>query len=415
MKLTTKISHYYLLTVCTMFVIFGFFLYHLIRYEIIDDIDDQLYLRKAEISGNIPEIIAMANIGSRLHVSPVDKVKTGKTQIIDTAIFNDIEGEYVPFRQLTFYETIGHTSYKIVLRQSLLESEDLANSIILVLVIVFAFFAGFTIFLNLIITRRVFLPFFSTINTLRDYEVKSNKKLSLPYSDVDEFNLLNLSIEGMSRRIYDDFRNIKEFTENASHELQTPLAITISKLESLLDSNKLKQEQVELIQSALQSSNRLSRLNRGLLLLTRIEGGKYTERQNVDIRNEIESQIHQCQELLDMKGITVKRNLDHDLHIRMNPSLAVVLISTLVNNAVVHNIKKGMIAVQTLEKGIVIENSGNPLIIDPDQLFERFKKVNQTSGSMGLGLAIAKKICDLSDFQIKYENIESIHRISISF
>jgi signal transduction histidine kinase len=415
MKLQTRTAQYYLIAAGITFITCGILSYFLLRREITRDVDERLYLRKSEIEAQIPGIATLGSIGSSLLVTIRGDAGPFIETLSDTMLYDTAECEKVPFRKLTYYSTINDTTYRITLLQSLIESEDLANSIILALAIVFGMFAAFSVGINILINRRVFKPFYQTLDLLTVYDVKTQKSIFPPKTAISEFQSLNTIIEKMTGKIHADFHNIKEFTENASHELQTPLAINISKLESLLDSKRLSQDQIRLIQDALQSSNRMARLNKGLLLLTRIESGRFSDVEYIDLRSEIGMQIEHYRELLDMKDIAVRTALGNKLTVKIHPSLATVLISTLFNNAIVHNIESGYIHISATPGCLTIENSGNPLPFSADQMFERFKKGTQTSSSMGLGLSIARKICDISGFLISYESVKSIHRISIRF
>ena len=416
MKLQTVVTRYYLVAAIVTFAVCGILFYLLLRREITHDIDERLFLRKSQIDKMIPKIANIGSIGSSLEITKKGtNEETHPVSLTDTSLFDSTENEYLPFRQLTYSTEQDGAVYRIKLRQSLIESDDMTESILLSLFIVFSLFTGFSIGITLIINKRVFRPFYHTLELLKSYDVKTQKIFSPPETAVEEFQSLHRVLEKMTRQIDSDFKNIQEFTGNAAHELQTPLAIIISKLESLLEVSYLQQNETELIRAALRSANRLARLNKGLLLLTRIESGRFSDVQLVNFRSEIESQVDQCRELIEMKGISIRKSLDDEPEVKMNPSLATVLVSTLINNAIVHNIENGYINISTNRLIFTIENSGKPLFVDSEQLFERFKKGNQASETLGLGLAIAKKICEENGFTINYNAIESTHRISIRF
>jgi len=130
---------------------------------------------------------------------------------------------------------------------------------------------------NYIISRRLWLPFYETIKKINSYDIKNKTLITFPETNIAEFGKLNAVLSSMSQKIREDFFNLKEFTENASHEIQTPLAIIKSKIELLVQSENLSENQVELIQTIDQSVTRLSKLNSGLLLITKIENNQYAE------------------------------------------------------------------------------------------------------------------------------------------
>jgi signal transduction histidine kinase len=270
--------------------------------------------------------------------------------------------------------------------------------------------------LNVLLLRRIWHPFYDTLSKLQFFDSNSQTALPLSKSSIKEFNNLNGVIKKMTERIRRDFSNLKEFTENASHELQTPLAIISSKLENILDnSDHLPIRHVKCIKEVHNTINRLTQLNRGLLLLTRIEGGRFSNREQVSIRAEIEAQLDQFEELIALKKISLQTSFNSQLSVFIHPSLTTVLVSTLLTNAILHNFENGSIKVEISGPVLLIENTGARLNVTTESLFERFKKGNQASSSIGLGLSIAKKICDKHKFDLSYKNVDTLHSISVTF
>jgi len=415
MRLQTKVAWYYLLAAAFSFVACGTLSFYLIRHAITQDIDEHLLFRKTEISTMIPQIANIGSIGNSLVITKKDGAPSSGTIVSDTVLFDKTEGERLPFRQLVYDSLVNGALYHIIIRKSLIESEDLIDGILLAFSVVFGLFAIISLLINTIINKRLLKPFYRTLDLMNGFDLKTHEAFLLPKTSTTEFQSLNRILEKMTRKISDDYKNIREFTENASHEMQTPLAIIISRLESLLEGQVLRQDGIEPVRTALHSANRLARMNKGLLLLTRIECGTFSEVQSMNFLAEVESQLELCRELIEMKGITVQKSCEVEPEVKMNAALATVLVSTLINNAIVHNIENGFIRIATCRSYFTVENSGRPLTVEPVQLFERFKKNNQTSETLGLGLAIAKKICEENGFIISYDAIDDKHRISIRF
>lgn len=88
----------------------------------------------------------------------------------------------------------------------------------------------------------------------------------------------------MTDKIYNDYVNMKEFTENAAHEMQTPIAVVLSKLELLLQDTNLKEEQEQSILQSTKALGQSSKLNKNLLLLAKIENNQFetTEESNLE-------------------------------------------------------------------------------------------------------------------------------------
>jgi signal transduction histidine kinase len=228
-----------------------------------------------------------------------------------------------------------------------------------------------------------------------------------------EFKELGMSIEKMTDKIYKDFIRQKEFNENTSHELQTPVAIIRNKLELLIQSKNLREEDMEIIESVFDAVKRLSLLNKGLLLISKIENRQFTEIQKVNIINLIEECIQNYQFQIQEKNIVLDNQFTTDFAIESNPILMEILINNLLSNAIKHNFDKGYIHIKITNGFLVIENSGKKLNVETDTIFERFKKDSDSEQSIGLGLAIVKKICLLLDYKIKYYNKEEVHRMEV--
>jgi signal transduction histidine kinase len=243
--------------------------------------------------------------------------------------------------------------------------------------------------------------------------VNDGKALDLQRQDIFEFNELNKELVKMTDKITRDYKSLKEFTENASHEIQTPLAMINSRVESLIQEKDFKQHQMGWIQDIHESTLRLSKLNHALLLLSKIDNGQFYEHEDIEIGKLLVSKLMAFDEIFNLKDLAVEYHKTSDLTIEMNNTLADILITNLINNAIKHNFKGGKIHVTVSEDQFTIRNTGEPLSVDPETLFERFKKQNQSSGSLGLGLAIVKKICELYNMQIKYTFSGEFHSMTI--
>jgi signal transduction histidine kinase len=210
-----------------------------------------------------------------------------------------------------------------------------------------------------------------------------------------------------------DYKNLKEFSENASHEMQTPLAVAKGKLELMLQSKTLDEEQLSLINSAYESINHLSKMSRSLSLLTKIDNNEFTDLKEINLSEKLNNSIYDFNELLSLKSINIEHNIEPNIIIKSDPVLLQVLITNLFQNAIRHNIHKGQISVVLKKDHLEISNTGKPLKADTESMFKRFKKDNQSGETIGLGLAIVQKICTVNNFVIsyKYENERHILRV----
>lgn len=337
----------------------------------------------------------------------------------DTLIFHAIKGvdgaeEYEKYRQLTSYETLQGKRYKIVTRNSLVRNQDFVSIITLsTIIIILLLLTGLWI-LNTQITKNIWMPFYLNLDRLKNFSIQDQNPIQLEVSNVDEFKELNSSIRNLTKKLQSDFNNLKEFSENASHEMQTPLAIMQSKIELLLQSTNLTIEQSKELQSIYQAGNRLSKLNKTLLLLAKVENQQFSTKENISLKKLIENQLENYEDFIINKNLKINTNLSND-NITTNTILADILISNLLSNAIKHNIQNGTINITYIRDILIFSNSGNSLEQDPENLFNRFKKASTLKDSLGLGLAIVKKICEVNGWQISYSYEKNTHQISVRF
>ncbi len=417
MKLLTKTSIYYLIFSALLFSAGGFLFYNRLREVIDEDYTENLYLEKDVInkfindSGKIP--FQQMYIGDNVTFLKTDI--TVAEHLKDTTIYNSLEDEMLLTRQLVFPVLLTGQKYKVVIGKSLFESEDLVESIAYPFILS-AFFTMVILFIfTWILQKQMWKPFYSTLNELNHFDAKQNYSLSLPAAKTLEFRMLNGEIEKMTGKIRNDYKNLKEFTENASHEMQTPLAIIRSKMELLIQSEELSKAQTESIFDMFTSLTRLSKLNQSLLLLSKIENGQFGDNEMVDVKKILNDKLGLFDEMINFRKISVEKQINFSPLVKINLQLADILFGNLLNNAIKHNIYSGKIIIELNKDSVLISNSGIKPLKDPEKMFERFSKESTSGDSAGLGLAISKKICDANGFKITYKFTDNLHKISILF
>jgi signal transduction histidine kinase len=357
-----------------------------------------------------------------LPIFEVDDYKS-KTPVKDTLYFKDtliyqvVSGveKYELYRQLTSVENLQNRTYRIVTRTSLVRNQDYILIITISVGIVVLLLMITVYFVNTHVMRKAWLPFNKNLQIVKNFSVEDNKPIELEKSGIDEFEELNDSLSRLTDKIISDFNNLKEFTENASHEMQTPLAIMQSKSEMLLQSDNLDSDHIEHIRAIYTSVQRLSKLNKTLLLLSKIENNQFTEKETIDVNKSVEKQLEIFEDFIENKELELVMNTAMDVTIEANPLLFDMVISNLISNAIKHNVKGGNITISTTKLFISVSNSGPPPTLDSSSLFERFKKESASSNSFGLGLAIVKKVCDNYNWKITHSFAEDQHNISIYF
>jgi signal transduction histidine kinase len=334
---------------------------------------------------------------------------------IDTTLYDSEEKEYDSYRILEFTEKIKSRIYEFHISESLIETEDIVRDIIFSMLAVFVVLIVILIIFNYFSSKRIFRPFHKTLQNLENFDISRNIKLETANSNIAEFNKLNESLKHLSEKMLRDFSLQKEFSENASHEMQTPLAIIKSKLELLIQAENLTETQMMLIQDIYDTLNRLSRINQALLLIAKIENKQYPVKEDMDIAAIIQKHLHNFEELIAEKRIETKINLQPSHRININPLLADILFTNLLSNAIKHNVENGKLAITQTDHYITIESTGSTLDFNPEFMFDRFKKDRQNSDSIGLGLSIVKKIVDSSGMRIEYTFEKNVHSFKLVF
>jgi signal transduction histidine kinase len=272
--------------------------------------------------------------------------------------------------------------------------------------------------LILFITNRYILnglwrPFYDTLNQLKAFNISDNKSLHLKHDKIEEFNELNQVVHTMSERAKNDYRHLKHFTENASHEMLTPLAVITAKLDTLIQDESLKPEQFEQINDIYSAASKLSRLNQSLLLLVKIENNLVDDAELLSLDGLISQKIRQFQELTTAKDIQVSENLA-EKHITASKYLMDILLNNLFSNVIRHNYQQGRLVIILTPEKLIFQNTGAEKPLNDENLFERFQKGSKSEGT-GLGLTIVKNICTLYHWDIRYSFVNGMHSFEIVF
>jgi len=284
-----------------------------------------------------------------------------------------------------------------------------------------------------LISKYILAPFKRTMRVIQSFDLKQKEAIRLPNTQTSEFRELNQFLRKMTDKAREDYQSLKEFTENASHELQTPTAVIRGKLDLLMESD-IRDEQAILIAEMQNALERLSRIHSSLTLLTKLENKEYEAKEPVCISNLMRETLDSFDELIQMKSITLESHVEKGVYIPLHLSLADLLITNLISNSIRHNAAagakggrdgeegsvggspgRGWIRVNLGREGLVVVNTGRQPQVPTQELFERFKKGNSGSDSIGIGLAIVRQICELSKFDIVYEYRDGMHLLAVSF
>jgi len=270
---------------------------------------------------------------------------------------------------------------------------------------------------RMITYRRIQLirkQLFQILETLEEFDVDEPRKVEFEESTFPIFNDLNKYLIELIDRVRKNYQANKQFTQNASHELQTPLAVIKGHVEILLQSPRIGEKEFQSLAAVLQNTNRLSKINSSLILLSKIEHQRFSDTIKVNFKNVVEEILNNFKDLISIQKIRVEKSYEGTFEIEMSETLAEILIANLMQNAIRHNVEEnGFIKIEINEKKFSIFNSGLPLNEKTDSLFKRFKRNSTVEESLGLGLSIVKRICEHSDLEIIYEVQEDIHQLVV--
>jgi len=306
----------------------------------------------------------------------------------------------------TAFENKGHY-YELKIINSLVEEGDFMEEFFLEALGLYLLLIAIIISINNVVLQRLWKPFYSFLNQLKNYRI--GKDFPGVKTKTQEFTDLQKAVNILLQHNIETYEQQKQFIGNASHELQTPLAIAMNKLELLTEQGNLQPGQAENIAETMNIIERLVRLNKSLLLLTKIENKQFLDNVMVSINEVIKQNINSLEDIAEYKNIKISVAETTELMIEMDFSLANVVVSNLLRNAIFHNKENGNVNIEISETGIQISNSGINTPINEQKLFSRFHKNENNTKGTGLGLAIVKAVCDLYAFSIFYHFKNGVH------
>jgi signal transduction histidine kinase len=413
MKLFTKYNRINLLTTIIIFILSATAFYFVIRYILINQVDNDLKIEEREIEtyvkehGVLPEPIPVKDQKISYALYDRDFKKRRFTT-------EHLEGEGDSFRVLQFGIVAKGTSYIATVAKSLEGTDDLTLSILLISLATIFVILVTSLVINRVLLKRLWQPFYSSLDILKNFRVDKKQPVNFPATQIDEFRFMDETIQKTANQAQQEYSLLKEFTENASHEMQTPLAIIRSKLDLLIQDENLSEEQSKTMQSAYSAIEKLSRLNQSLLLLAKIENNQYADTSSINLKDKITEKLAAFHELWQNQDISVTSSLE-DVKVKLNTELADILLNNLFSNATRHNYSNGFIHIDLKENELDISNSSREKELNSKQMFLRFFSQDKKNRYNGLGLSIIKQICDVSGFSVRYSFTEGQHHFIVSW
>ena len=335
-----------------------------------------------------------------------------KENFSDTVLIEN--GKYVLYRKLDFVLSQENKNFKISILEPQKRTDILITKlVIMILGLAFLFFL-ILFFVNRHSIKSTLKVFYKTIQKLEKFDINNNKDFKLDTASTFEIKKMNTVIQKMADSLKKDFESQREYVENVSHELQTPLAIINSKLDELIQSDNLSQIQIEQLAVILESTNRLSKINQALIFLTKIDNRLFTNESKFCLNTLVKKQLEMFKDVINEKEINLKTKFTQKLNIYMNIQLAETMISNLIRNSIIYNNKQKKVNIFIKNDSLIISNTGEKLTFPENKIFDRFKKSNLNTRSLGIGLSVVKSICNLYTFDIKYRN-NNMHTFTIKF
>lgn len=418
MKLFTKYNRINILTSILIFICGCIAFYFVLNYILIHQLDEILETERSEIvkyakqHNSLPEIINtndkqvyFAEIATPV---PHDIYSSQK-------MWNAHEQEEELMRKLLFGVTVKEKHFEVTALASQESREALLQLILVVASAMIAaiLLAGYII--NRIILKNLWKPFYNSIDEISKYNLHKQQSLHLTATGVDEFSLLNKSLSDMTARAEADYKILKEFTGNAAHEMQTPLAVISANAESLIQDESVLKLHHGSIFSIEDAVKRLSRLNQSLLLLTKIENRRFELNEKVDWDILVKKRLNELQDL------TASQSLSVNIHSTavstvFHQDLADILITNLLSNSIRYNVEAGTIDINLDSKGLTVKNTSILPAMDTTKIFNRFYRHPETKpDGNGLGLSIVKQICMLGGYSLNYQYENRQHIFLVSF
>ncbi len=411
MKLLTRIGLSQLWLSLFILVLTGWMLMIFLQDEVSSEIKEQLELQTTMVAGEIA--------AGKLVNFPMVEIDTNKavlnfpTVFRDTLIFDSLQQKAEGYYYLEETRVIKGKEYRIKVMTTHIGFDGYLEAVTYIFVTMAFLFIALGALMNYFISKKIWQPFLNNLQKLKLYSVSSQENLILDKSKITEFKEMNSVLQELASSARREYDALKEFTENVSHEIQTPLSIIQARLESVIQF-ELQPDVARFVIDAKQATHRLSKVNKGLLLLAKLENNAFLEKEVIDLENIILSKLREIEDLFTAKGLLI-RLVTKSSEIIANRFLAEIMISNMMSNMLAHSPSKSTCKVILKEQSLSFQNEGAPLNFPLSKLFTRFSRASDDYKGNGLGLSIVKQICTVNGWNIRYEFKAEKHIFHIRF
>ena len=422
MKLIYYIILRITLALTLILTVWAIFFYVTMIDEVNDEVDDALedYSETIIIRALAGEELPAKNNGSNnqyylTEVSEEYAESRDDIQYKDSMVYIVEKGETEPARILTtIFKNDEDRYYELTVSTPSIEKNDLRDAIQIWIIFLYVSLLLCIVIISVWVFYRNMRPLYVLLHWLDNYQTGKKNEPLKNKTRITEFRKLNDAAIRYAERTEQMFEQQKQFIGNASHEIQTPLAICRNRLEMLMEDESLSESQLEELMKTHQTLEYITKLNKSLLLLSKIDNGQFTDTRELNLNVLLGQYLEDYKEVYDYRNIKVDIAEHAEFRVTMNESLAVALLTNLLKNAFVHNIDEGHIRIVITSGSITFRNSGIDRPLDKEHIFERFYQGNKKEGSTGVGLAIADSIGRLQHLKIRYFFEQEEHCFEIS-
>lgn len=411
MKLLHRTTRDFLSATIIILLITGIGMYLLLQKEVTDEMNEQLAFQAALVgeqmaTGQSPgyPFAQFTKTTDPLTTPPIYG---------DTLLYDQVQHEKEDYHYLDIVKRIGGENYHVKVMTTYIGWSNYYEAIFYLLLAAIILLAASGVLINYFSNRKIWRPFFLNLENLKKYTVSSPTPLQLQSSPITEFKELQVALKDLTDRSHREYMALREFTENASHEIQTPLGIIQSKLDRLSQLD-VSEEMARYIVEAKSGVERLNKMNKSLLLLAKLDNKAFELKQSIPFQEIIQQQLQMMEDLFAAKHITINTRLAAAT-IVSDPYLCEVLVSNLFSNALRYSDQGGNLDITLQPHQLVMANTGEPLDFPPELLFDRFRKSSKNIQSTGLGLAIVQQICLVNGWEMSYKYEDGQHVFMMGF
>lgn len=421
MKLSYRIITHLSIALSLVLTLWAGLFYFTIIEEINDEMDDSLESYSEQILVRFlagEEVASKSNHSNNEYylamVTAEYAQKKPNVSYTDSMVYIPAKRETEPARILTtIFKDDDNNFYELSVLTPTIEKKDLKEAILYWVILLYITLLLLIILTSIYIYHRSNRPLYTLLAWMETYKVGGTNRPLENETDITEFRQLNEAAIRNMERAEEVFERQKQFIGNASHEMQTPLAVCRNRLENLMEDDTLTEIQLKELAKTHHTLAYMTKLNKSLLLLYKIDNDQFNNVSDIDVNSLVKQIMHDYEEVYAYMHITTNVKQTGIFHLQMNETLATILLNNLIKNSYVHNVSKGTIAIEIDSDSVRFKNTGPGCLLNTNLIFERFYQASKKESSIGLGLALVKSICDKEKLLLHYAYEENMHCFKI--